>query len=47
VGRGRAYYNALGHFPETWRDARFQRQLLGAIRSLGRRSASPTVGPAR
>lgn len=31
-GRGRAYYNALGHFPETWNDARFQRQLLGAIR---------------
>ena len=32
VGSGRAYYNALGHFPETWNDARFQRQLLGAIR---------------
>lgn len=32
VGRGRAYYNALGHFPDTWTDARFQRQLLGAIR---------------
>ena len=31
-GSGRAYYNALGHFPETWNDARFQRQLLGAIR---------------
>ena len=31
-GRGRAYYNALGHFPETWNDQRFQRQLLGAIR---------------
>jgi type 1 glutamine amidotransferase len=47
VGRGRVYYNALGHFPETWRDARFQRQLLGAIRSLGQRSANQTVGPAR
>ncbi len=23
-GNGRAYYNALGHFPATWRDARFQ-----------------------
>jgi type 1 glutamine amidotransferase len=34
IGRGRAYYNALGHFPETWMDARFQRQLLGAIRWL-------------
>jgi type 1 glutamine amidotransferase len=31
-GSGRAYYNALGHFPETWNDPRFQRQLLGAIR---------------
>jgi len=30
-GAGRAYYNALGHFPETWRDARFQRMLAGAI----------------
>jgi type 1 glutamine amidotransferase len=33
-GRGRAYYNALGHFSETWQDPRFQRQLLGAIRWL-------------
>jgi type 1 glutamine amidotransferase len=32
VGSGRAYYNALGHFSETWTDARFQRQLVGAIR---------------
>jgi type 1 glutamine amidotransferase len=30
-GGGRAYYNALGHFPATWEDPRFQRQLLGAI----------------
>jgi type 1 glutamine amidotransferase len=30
-GSGRAYYNALGHFSETWRDPRFQRQLTGAI----------------
>ena len=32
VGAGRAYYNALGHFSETWTDPRFQRQLLGALR---------------
>ncbi len=32
VGAGRAYYNALGHFPATWTDPRFQGQLLGAIR---------------
>jgi type 1 glutamine amidotransferase len=31
-GAGRAYYNALGHFSETWTDPRFQRQLAGAIR---------------
>jgi type 1 glutamine amidotransferase len=30
-GSGRAYYNALGHFQETWRDVRYQRQLIGAI----------------
>ena len=32
VGGGRVYYNALGHFPSTWSDPRFQQQLLGAIR---------------
>lgn len=31
-GSGRAYYNALGHFPATWRDVRFQAQLTAAIR---------------
>lgn len=31
-GTGRAYYNALGHFPATWRDARFQAQVTAAIR---------------
>ena len=31
-GAGRVYYNALGHFSETWNDARFQRQLAAAIR---------------
>jgi type 1 glutamine amidotransferase len=31
-GSGRSYYNALGHFPATWRDARFQSQLIAAIR---------------
>jgi len=31
-GRGRVYYNALGHFSSTWLDPRFQRQLRGAIR---------------
>ena len=32
VGQGRASYNALGHFSETWSDPRFQRQVAGAIR---------------
>ena len=36
-GSGRVYYNALGHFPSTWNDARFQQQLVGAIRWAGRR----------
>src|SRR5262245_23028374 len=37
VGRGRSYYNALGHFSETWNDARFQNQIVNAIRwSAGR-----------
>jgi hypothetical protein len=30
-GSGRVYYNALGHFPTTWKDPRFQRQLTAAI----------------
>jgi len=34
-GAGRVYYNALGHFSETWNDVRFQRQLAGAIRWAG------------
>jgi len=32
LGRGRTYYNALGHFDSTWRDAVFQRQVINAIR---------------
>jgi type 1 glutamine amidotransferase len=36
-GNGRVYYNALGHFPETWRDRRFQQQIAGAIRWAARR----------
>ena len=36
-GAGRAYYNALGHFAETWRDPRFHRQLAGAIRWAAQR----------
>jgi uncharacterized protein len=31
IGRGRSYYNALGHFSETWADARFQRQIVNGI----------------
>ena len=36
-GAGRSYYNALGHSSDTWRDSRFQRQVLGAIEWLARR----------
>jgi type 1 glutamine amidotransferase len=38
VGAGRAYYNALGHFSETWTDQRFQRKLIGAIRWAANRA---------
>ena len=31
-GNGRAYYNALGHFPATWRDTRFQSQVIAAVK---------------
>ena len=34
-GAGRSYYNALGHFPATWRDARFQAQIIAAIKWAG------------
>jgi type 1 glutamine amidotransferase len=32
MGGGRVYYNALGHFPATWTDARFLRQIHAALR---------------
>src|SRR5262245_45768764 len=32
IGRGRSYYNALGHFDATWRDSAFQSQITNAIR---------------
>jgi type 1 glutamine amidotransferase len=38
IGAGRAYYNALGHFPGTWTDPRFQQQLVGAIRWLAKKA---------
>jgi type 1 glutamine amidotransferase len=31
ISRGRAYYNALGHFDATWNDPWFRRQLAAAI----------------
>jgi len=37
VSNGRVYYNALGHFDETWRDPRFQAQMRGAIMWVARR----------
>ena len=32
IGAGRVFYTALGHRPEVWDDARFQRHLLEGIR---------------
>src|SRR5262245_26438671 len=37
IGRGRSYYNALGHFNDTWTDARFQRQITNAIAWVAQR----------
>lgn len=33
-GQGRVFYTALGHFDETWQDARFQAMLEGGLRWL-------------
>jgi type 1 glutamine amidotransferase len=38
IGRGRSYYNALGHFPQTWSDLRFHVMLKNAIRWAARRT---------
>jgi len=35
IGRGRSYYNALGHFDSTWHDAAFQATVVNAIRWAG------------
>lgn len=48
-GAGRVFYTALGHFDETWRDARFQQMLLGAMLWLTGQvpgDASPRPKPA-
>lgn len=37
-GDGRVFYTALGHRPEVWRDARFQRMLVEAIAWAGTRN---------
>jgi type 1 glutamine amidotransferase len=31
-GRGRVFYDALGHFPETWSDSRHRRLVAGGLR---------------
>jgi len=38
IGRGRSYYNALGHFDSTWRDPQFQTMTLNAIRWAANRN---------
>ncbi|MGI9539087.1 MAG: ThuA domain-containing protein [Miltoncostaeaceae bacterium] len=41
LGRGRVYYNALGHLPSTWRSGRFRAQLDGGIAwAAGRRAGA-------
>lgn len=47
-GSGRVFYTALGHFNETWRDARFQKILSGAMLWLtGQVEADATPRPRR
>ncbi len=38
IGRGRSYYNALGHFDTTWRNPQFQSQLIAAVRWVSGKS---------
>lgn len=38
IGRGRSYYNALGHFPQTWNDSRFQTMMRNAIQWVAGRT---------
>ncbi len=42
-GDGRVYYNALGHFDETWLDPRFQQSIHQALLWLVRAVDSPAV----
>jgi len=46
-GAGRVYYNALGHFDETWLDPRFQRMIQGALVWLaqGKIADIPVLAP--
>jgi type 1 glutamine amidotransferase len=36
LDKGRVFYTSLGHLPETWRDERFQKMLLGAVQYVCR-----------
>ncbi|MFN8533909.1 MAG: ThuA domain-containing protein [Dehalococcoidia bacterium] len=40
-GAGRVYYNALGHYPATWADPRFARQVAGALAWAAGRVGAP------
>lgn len=46
-GEGRVFYTALGHFDETWRDARFQSILEGALRYLTGQTPEADSSPRR
>jgi hypothetical protein len=46
-GAGRVFYTALGHFDETWRDARFARMLEGALRYLTGQTPDADSAPRR
>jgi uncharacterized protein (TIGR03437 family) len=42
-GSGRVYYNALGHFDETWLDVRFQSMIYQALLWLVREADAPAA----
>jgi uncharacterized protein len=46
-GKGKVFYTALGHRPEVWKDARFQKHMLGGLRYvMGLEEGDATPRPA-
>ncbi len=39
VGKGRSFYSAIGHRPETYSDAKYQKMLIDAVEWSANRKA--------